>query len=125
MARVNQSAMGEPTMMFFEDFSNPNHRSKWEYPYSYDPICIFKTQVAPTGCLYTDRLRTWYDADLFREKMQQYFGEAGDHYSNRSVAKIELFLRDLMGYPSLQITRMEEHCNQATGFPVWFFEYTE
>ena len=123
MARANQSLLDEPTVMFFKDFDNPDYRSKLEYPYSYDPICIFKTQVVPTGSLYTDRLCLWYDADLLRDKMQHYFGEAGDYYSSRPINKIQLFLRDLMNHPSLEITQVEEHCNQATGYPVWFIAY--
>ena len=100
-------------------------RSKFTHPYSYDPLLQFRTGIEPTGSVYSDRLRGWYDYALIREKMKVHFGNEGDYYNNRSSQAIQAFLRDLLGKPHLQLTRIEEHCNQASGFPVWFFAYRD
>lgn len=116
------------TIVHYDDFIDPDFRSKQEYPYSYDPICVYECKVEPTGWVYSDRLFSWYGYDVVRAKMQEYFGEAGeagDYYSNRKLGAIQAFLQDVMNKPTLVITRMEEHCNQATGYPMWFFECAE
>lgn len=98
-------------------------RTKATHPYSYDPILVFDRGEEATGSAYSDRLLDWYDRDIVRAKMKLHFGEDGDYYSSRSPAAIQAFLRDLKGVPDLVLTRIEEHCNQATGFPVWYFAY--
>jgi hypothetical protein len=100
-------------------------RTKASHPYSYDPILEFSSDATPDGSLYTDRLFSWYGYDLIRKKMQVHFGEAGDFWSGRTPEKIEAFLRDLMDIPNLEVARIEQHCNQATGYPVWFIAFAK
>lgn len=115
-----------PTLvMFFDTNDDPDHRSKAQYPYSYDPICIFNSSTEPTGSVYSDRLVGWYKYDVVRAKKLKHFGEVGDYYSNRSITSIQSFLRDLMDKPTLVVTRVEEQCNQATGHPLWYFAYAD
>jgi hypothetical protein len=108
--------------MFVNEDGTPR-RTKATHPYSYDPEIQYVTKLTPTGSCYSDRLQLWYPSEVLRAKMLEHFGESGDYYSGRSAAKIQAFLRDLMDKPSLVLTRIEEHCNQATGYPVWFFAY--
>lgn len=114
----------EPTrVIFFGMHSGP--RTKATHPYSYDPMLVFDSGVEPTGSAYSDRLMGWYEYSVVRAKMQKHFGEQGDYYSSRSPAAIQAFLRDLMDKPELELVRIEEHCNQATGYPVWFFAFRD
>lgn len=98
-------------------------RTKWEHPYSYDPILQFTTGEQADGSCYSDRLFGWYGYDVVRAKMQQHFGEQGDYWSQRKPKAVEAFLRDLLGRPGLKLTRIEEHCNVSNGFPCWYFAY--
>lgn len=98
-------------------------RTKWNHPYSYDPILQFSTGEQPDGSCYSDRLMSWYGYDVVRKTMQKHFGEQGDYWNQRKPEAIQGFLRELLSYPELKLTRIEEHCNVATGYPVWFFAY--
>lgn len=100
-------------------------RTKLSHPYSYDPILQFFSGREPTGSVYSDRLSGWYESAVMREKMLKHFGNESDYYNSRSPLTIEAFLQDLMDKPTLKLTRIEEHCNQSSGFPVWFFAYRE
>lgn len=51
-----------------------------------------------------------------------HFGNESDYWNDRKPSKIEAFLRAYFDDPTLILTRVEEQCNQATGYPVWYFE---
>ncbi len=112
----------EPRVVYFMG-GHLGPRTRQTHPYSYDPILVHATGEEPTGSLYSDRLMGWYGYDTVRAAMQRHFGDQRDDYSGRSVSSIDAFLRELLGQPELRVVRIEEHCNQATGYPVWFFAY--
>lgn len=119
-----------PQMMYFVMPGELNAdgepvRTKQSHPYSYDPIVTFMSRKVPTGSLYTDRLTSWYGYDTVHAMMQKHFGEQGDYWNSRSITKNTAFLRELLDKPTLCVTRVEEQCNQATGYPVWFIAYAE
>jgi hypothetical protein len=100
-------------------------RNKMEYPYSYDPILVFETSGEATGSAYSDRLRGWYEPSVLKEAKIKHLGKDTDYFSGISAKKIESLLRDLMGKPDLKLITIEEHCNQSSGFPVWYFAFQE
>lgn len=98
-------------------------RTRANYPYSYDPILQFYTGEPYDGTCYSDRLLNWYDFTELQKLKRKHFGEVSDYYNKHEPQAIEAFLRDLMGHPHLKLVRIEEQCNQATGFPLWFFAF--
>lgn len=101
-------------------------RTKFSHPYNYDPLIVFDSSKPATGCVYTDRLRGWYSSERMKEMKLKHFGKESDYYAvEHSASKVENFLRELMEKPSLEVVAIEEHCNQATGFPVWYIAYAE
>lgn len=111
------------TENYFFVGGHQGERTKFSHPYNYDPILVFYTGLTPTGSLYSDRLSGWYERSVLDALMTKHFGNAGDYYHTRKPTAIEAFLRELMDKPTLVLTRVEEQCNQATGYPLWFFEY--
>jgi hypothetical protein len=127
---------GEPNMMFWVGDSDslppgieicgmhlgPN--TKQSHPYSYDPLLVFVNKnVAPNGSAYSDRIENWYERSVIDEKLKTHFGETSRDFGYRSAPAVQKYLRDLFGHPKLELTRIEEHCNMATGYPVWYFAY--
>lgn len=108
-------------------------RTPQEYPYSYDPYVIWGQQDEKDPAVYTDRLRQWkpwFHGYLCRK----HFGDFV--YSGGSVTKdpanrlrfdfepsqVEAYLCDYMGN-SVRLTCIMQHCNLATGYPLWTFHY--
>ncbi len=98
-------------------------RTKITHPYNYDPITTFKVSGIPNGPVYSDRFFSWWGYDKVRQKMQEHFGDSSDYWGFRSPEKIEAFLQDMMQKLDLKLLIVQEHCNQATGYPVWYFAY--
>lgn len=98
-------------------------RTKRTHNYSYDPLLVFASGKESNGTVYSDRLTRWYPHAEVRAKMRQHFGDEGDYYDSRSPTAIQAFLQDLLSRPKLQLTRIEEHCCQSSGYPVWQFQY--
>lgn len=108
-----------------EQFSNPNYRSKAEYPYSYDPITIFSKRAQRKGdhAAYSDRMYQW-DADKFNKTAYAIWNNMGQYFEHRTPTDIERWLCLYFDRP-VELIHIEEHCNQATGYPVWFFVYAD
>lgn len=118
------SADADGGIMIFEVSSDPNFRSKAEYPYSYDPITTYRdSKLVPNGSAYSDRIFGWYPYDEVRAKQEKHLGKATDYYTGISPAKIQAYLEDVLQCPGLQIQEIQEQCNVATGYPVWYFAY--
>lgn len=96
------------------------HRSKYEYPYSYDPITQFSNGKQGNSSCYSDRMKQW-DANKYDDCSGAVSNKSD--YWNIPSAKIEEFLRLYYADPTLELVKVVEYCNQATGFPVWYFEY--
>lgn len=100
----------------------PGARTKATLPYNYDPFTIWKGDGEPNGSVYTDRLYQW-DAKKHNALCRKHFGNEGQYWAERDTDQIQAFLRDYFGAPELVLCEVQEHCNQATGYPCWYFAY--
>ena len=100
----------------------PGARSKLTHPYNYDPILQWKGSGEPTGTVYTDRLLQW-DYAKHNELCMKHFCDVSQYWDGRHPKAIEAFLRDYLDAPELVLCAITEHCNQATGFPLWRLDY--
>lgn len=102
---------------------DPNRRTKQSHPYNYDPIVTFRSnEVKANGSVYTDRLLGW-DYKKHNDLCQKHWCNEGQYWADRSPESIEAFLRDWMEDPELVLCEVQEHCNQSSGFPLWFFSF--
>lgn len=108
------------------------HKSKAEFPYNYDPIVQFMAEMGPEQIEGTTEYTTWSDrlltyAEDARSKHDdlcvKHFGNRGQYWDQREPQKIQEFLRDYFESTDLLLTKVVEHCNQATGYPCWQFFY--
>jgi hypothetical protein len=105
-------------------------RTKQTNPYTYDPLLQwrkYEKTPANASAVYSDRMSQW-DYSKYRSLIDKHFAgvgndRGGDYFSSRSPKRIEAFLRDYNDNQDLELVRIEEHCNQATGYPVWAFFY--
>lgn len=102
--------------------ADPEMRTKATHPYSYDPFTVWRGRGKPEGGVYTDRLFQW-DYKKHDALCIKHFGNRGQYWDQREPAKIQAFLRDYLGAPELVLCEVQEHCNQATGYPCWYFAY--
>lgn len=102
-------------------------RTKQTNPYSYDALLQWKKyDKTPenASAVYSDRMLQW-DYTKFRSLCREHFNHEGDYFGGRSPKKIEAFMRAYFGNPDLELVRIEEHCNQSSGYPVWAFFYVD
>jgi hypothetical protein len=97
-------------------------RTKLTHPYNFDPITVWVSPDKPTDSVYSDRLYTW-DPEKHNLLCRKHFGDEGQYWSSRPPEKIQDFLRDYKEMPNLVLCEIQEQCNQATGYPVWYFAY--
>lgn len=101
-------------------------RPQRQYPYSYDPYCLYKSDdwsLTDDGD-YSDRLQQW-DYDKFTKCMKEVWGErCGQYFTNKDPKDIEKFLSLYFG-KKIKLTGIEQGCNVATGYPYWVFYYRE
>jgi hypothetical protein len=101
-------------------------RTKQSHPYSYDPIRYYSAAVGGVrGSAYDDRMEGW-DREKFNrciEAMRAKNPSCGwmRDYSNPQWTRD--FLRMYWDEPLLEVTDIVEYCNQATGYPCWYFEW--
>jgi hypothetical protein len=98
-------------------------RTKRSHPYTYDALLVYSTGEERDGSCYSDRLLRWRPVAEVRALMKKHFGDEGDYFDSRSPAAIQSFLRETLNLPELKLTRVEEHCNQSSGFPTWYFAF--
>jgi len=103
---------------------NPVERPKSKYPYTYSSFVTWRNgeNEEITESVYTDRLLQW-DWDKHNRLCREHFGNEGQYWDNRDPKKIEAFLRDWTDNQELQLIVIMECCNQATGYPLWYFGY--
>lgn len=108
-----------------KNMSQPGYRTKAEHPWSYDPIIQYQVRESQRGDqgLYSDRMWQW-DHDKFNKCTQEVWGNQGQYFNDRKPQDIERWISLYLRKP-VQLISIEEHCNQATGYPVWFFTYKE
>lgn len=106
-----------------DERGNPVRRTKQTHPYSYDGFVLWKSRdykpTLPAGTIYSDRLYEWDYEKAMR------LGEKHQirRWDNTPTKQIEAFLRDWNDDPKLHLVLVMEYCNQASGYPVWRFDY--
>ena len=95
-------------------------RTKYTHPYSYDAITLFNNGDTATSSVYSDRMAQW-DYEKFRKAMEEQ-GELG--YDWHDGEKVTKMCQTYFDNPTLQVVKVVELCNVATGYPVWHIMYT-
>jgi hypothetical protein len=118
-----------PFIYMDDQNEDPDYRDPMSHPYNYSPFLIWsakdskKVDRSKIHSSYSDRLFS-QNMDKFNQACMNHFGDTGQYFDRRSPKKIEAFLAEFHGVKNLTLLRIEQHCNQATGFPLWRFEYT-
>lgn len=120
---------GDMTSMLPPPFDNVDcgERDKFSHPYSYDPITSHlrggPADIGQSGA-YTDRMMQ-QNYERFRALQKEHLGpRAGDYWNDFTIDQIEAFMCAWLDR-SVNVVRVIEYCNQATGFPLWYITYDE
>lgn len=99
-------------------------RTKDSHPYNYDGFLIWKTMDHKlcTGSVYTDRLFQW-DYKLTTDLIQKHFNTSSQYFDKYSPKQLQEFLRERLDMPNLEVVFLQEECNQASGYPLWYIGY--
>lgn len=107
---------------FMDIEGNVVKRTKSEYPYSYDPIVVFRNfQLESDNTVWSDRLFQW-DYEKYNKLCTKHFGNESQYWYDRNPELVESFLSDYVGY-EIKLVRITESCNVSSGFPVWSFDF--
>jgi len=112
-------------IQWVDDYGNVVERPKHSYPYNYSPHANWQhpTELdSQNGGFYTDRAFTW-DYEKYNTLCQKHFGNHGQYWNDRDPKKIEAWVRDYNDDQTLILTSVVEHCNQSSGFPLWYLGY--
>ena len=105
----------------------PITRTKDSHPYSYEPFTVFGSRpdegVVSQG-VYSDRMYQ-QDYEKYNACCMEVFGNEGQYFDQRSPKGIEKFLQLYYNKPNLKLLWVVEDCNQASGYPLWYFSFTE
>ena len=109
---------------YFDEYGKPCKKTKMTHPYNYDAFVIWESvnKDKANNTIYTDNLLHW-DYDKHNKLCEKHFGNKGQLWADRKPEKIEKFLRDWTEDEKLELVRVMEHCNQATGYPLWRFDF--
>ncbi|MEK2647420.1 hypothetical protein [Bdellovibrio sp. BCCA] len=114
---INSNSVIDPDL----EVSSPP-RSKWEYPYSYDPFVIWRSGTqAAQHTAYSDRLQR---EDAFNEAAKVVMGNQSLAFgTDMDPEIIEKVMQMYLKKPSLKIIRVVEYCNPSSGSPYWRLDY--
>ena len=111
-------------------------RTKQSHPYSFDEYVSWvkpkyrgKTKnmdmVVPEdktkAVSYSDRLNQW-DAEKFQAAFDKHLKPVHG-MANARPHQFEAFLADYHDDPELELVKVVESCNHASGYPLWAFAY--
>lgn len=111
-------------------------KPKSEYPYNYSDFCTYN---APkdilkkleddklnynNGGIYSDRLFT-QNPERYNNSMLEVFGNKSQYFDDKSPMKIEKFLQIFYQDESLVLRKIIESCNQSSGYPCWYFSFSQ
>ncbi|GJQ43695.1 MAG: hypothetical protein JETCAE03_31930 [Ignavibacteriaceae bacterium] len=102
----------------------PKKRTPITHPYNYDPFVIWQSSDIDkaTDSVYSDRMFQ-HDSLLFNHCCKACFGDEGQCFDNRDPLDIEKFLIMYLKNTNVVLTKITQHCNQSSGFPLWRFDY--
>lgn len=103
---------------------NPVERTQCSHPYNYDDFVEYdnRKKVTANGGAYSDRMYGW-DSDKFNKCSELVWGNFGQHFNQRKPKEIERFLQLYNEDDKLKLSYIIHGCNQASGFPVWYFAW--
>lgn len=107
-----------------DEHGKPVTRTKATHPYSYDGFVTWRggDNAEATSGAYSDRLMQ-FDRPKLIALSKKHFGDESDYWYSREPQAIEAFLRDWFENPLLKLILVMECCNQATGYPLWRFDF--
>lgn len=118
---------GRLTGRYVDLDGKPVERTPDEYPYSYDPYVVFKSEkYRPTDCwVYDDRMKQW-DRDKYNVAAKAVWPQnaSAQCFNGKSPGDINRFLNLYFGREVL-LTAILEGCNHGNGYPYWVFVYRE
>ena len=97
-------------------------KTPWTNPYDYDPFYNWRQGKVYTNAVYSDRLYQW-DYKKYDELCKKYFGDRGQHWSERNPEQVEQFLQEFQDDPSIRLTAIQQQVNIGNGFPLWVLFY--
>lgn len=114
-------------MIFKEDvdiYGNPVKRTRKEFPWSYDPVVIFKLACfeEKDTAFYSDQVDGEFSEKEQDKAMEitgkKMFGGEFEHFSWKNPHDVEGYLSILMRR-NLKVTAITEGANLETGNPYW------
>ena len=98
-------------------------KTPFSHPYNYDPFVVWEQEGEADSSVYTDRLLQ-QEYKKHNRLCLKHFGDEGQVWSDREPKKIEAFLREWMDNDTVVLIKVMQHCNQATGFPLWSLHFS-
>lgn len=116
---------GGSVNLFLDIHGKPVKRTPWQFPYSYDPYVIFKSEffTPKDNPYYHDRIEYCYysreeqDNALEQIRLKRY-GAEYERFSWKNPSHVENFLSILMN-KAVRCTAITEGANYSTGYPYW------
>ena len=100
---------------------NPNRRTKFTHPYSYDEFSIFDytrgKDISNIQVVYSDRLRQW-DYDKY-DRASAAMDARFTSFANLSATQLTKFLQSYYDDNTLECVKLVEGCNKSSGYPYW------
>lgn len=115
---------GRVDYTFLNRHGEPIERNPRTHPYNYEDYVIWgalkitedSRELADSA--YTDRLYMT-NPDKHDKLTKKHFGDVSQGWDQRKPEAIEAFLREYMNLVGLELTMIEQGCNQSTGHPLW------
>ncbi len=109
-----------------DEFGNPVEKTKFQFPYSYDPFVTWRSDeknLNANATVYTDRL---YSENYmkYNSLSMKHFGNESQHWNDREPEQIEAFIKDWTNNDKLKLVLVMECCNVSTGYPLWRLDFS-
>ena len=124
LPEVNFSSKGIRYIYPYVDSNGqPIERTPSTHPYNYDSYVLWRNLPNDKVCdgAYSDRMRQW-DSEKFERCWKEHCG-TGQYWSEYSQEQITNFVRAYYDNQEIQICYLQQCCNQATGFPLWYVAF--
>ncbi len=107
----------------------PCERTPLNYPYSYDPFVIWRSEEFSEEAMkspywnstFSDRMRQW-DYKKFDDAWHEVWGGGGKGFRYKKINDIEKFLSLYYGQ-DVKLLELSEQCNCSSGIPYWCFVF--
>ena len=89
--------------------------------YEQRTVWLSAEPLPASGRIYSDHLL--HDRDRYKALCSRHFGDQAELWNSRPVQKIEAFLRDYLGEPSLRLAEVMKERVIGQGAHLWCFFY--